>query len=447
MSAVSDRWSGTTPRLGADLTRRRALGLAGWGAVALGLSGCAGMGGPTEDQEHDGPLQFWSNHPGTSKALELEIIDRWNRENPDTPAQLVDAGLNYEDVAQKFNAALAGGLLPDVLVASDVTWFNFAFQGATAPLDELWEEEGIDPSTYVDSLMADYEYEGRHYGVPYSRSTALMYLNSEVLQKAGLPTDRGPENWEEFAEWAPRMVEANNGKPALAMSNGSNYLDWYFQGMLWALGGRYSEDWDLRFTDPKTIAAGKFLQEQVAQGHISVVPDGANEFGIGNAAAVLESTGSLSGIKDTAGFDFVTTFLPGPGPSCPTGGAGLAVPAGISRRRRRIAARFVDFMTNMENTIYFTQQTGYMPVRQGADEVPEQRDYLEENPNARTAARQLEENTRPQDFARVSVSGGGLQIGGALDRITTGGEDVERVFADLQEKLQRIIDRDIVPYQ
>ena len=144
--------------LGEGISRRRALGLAGLGALALGVSGCAGMGGPTRNQDHDGPLQFWSNHPGSSKSLEAELIRRWNDQNPDTPAQLVDAGLDYEDVAQKFNAALAGGLLPDVIVASDVTWFNFAFQGAIAPLDQLWADEGIDTSSYVSSLIADYEY-------------------------------------------------------------------------------------------------------------------------------------------------------------------------------------------------------------------------------------------------------------------------------------------------
>ena len=274
-----------------------------------------------------------------------------------------------------------------------------------------------------------------------------MYINTEMMRAAGLPEDRGPQTWTEFAQWAPRLVEANNGKPALTVSNGSNYLDWYFQGIMWPLGGQYSQQWDLTFTHPQTIGAGRFLQDQVQKGHISVVPDGANEFGIEGAASVLESTGSLIGIRESATFDFITTFIPSPSPSCPTGGAGLAVPAGISQRRRRIAARFADFITSMQNTIFFSQGTGYMPVRQGAAEVPEEQAYLKKHPNARTALRQLGQNTRPQDMARVGISGGGTLIGGALDRITTGGEDVERVFSEVQEKLQEIINRDIIPYQ
>lgn len=108
------------------------------------------------------------------------------------------------------------------------------------------------------------------------------------------------------------------------------------------------------------------------------------------------------------------------------------------------AAKFIDFMTNTENTITFTQETGYMPVRTDAADNPEQKKYMEENPNATTAIKQLEENTKSQDYARVFVNGGGQKIGGTLDKIVAG-QDVEKTFKALQEDLQKVIDRDIKP--
>ena len=74
-----------------------------------------------------------------------------------------------------------------------------------------------------------------------------------------------------------------------------------------------------------------------------------------------------------------------------------------------------------------------------------QKKFLEENPNAETAIKQLNENTKPQDYARVFVPGGGQRIGGVLDRITVGGQDVEQAFEDLQKETQSVIDRDITP--
>ena len=151
-----------------SLTKR--LGAAALAALtAVSLTACAG--GSTSDGGNGGgnaagdenKIVFWSNHPGKSRDLEQELIDAFEKENPDLSVELVDGGANYEELAQKFNAALAGNDLPDVIVASDVTWFNFALNDATTPLDELWESENIDSDSYVDTLRDDYLYDGKHY--------------------------------------------------------------------------------------------------------------------------------------------------------------------------------------------------------------------------------------------------------------------------------------------
>ena len=416
--------------------------------TTVSLTACAGgsttAGSGSKDGGDANTITFWSNHPGSSRDLEQELIDEFEKENPDLKVELVTAGSNYEEVAQRFNAALAGGDLPDVLVASDVTWFNFALNEATTPLDELWEMNDIDSESYVDTLREDYKYKDKHYGVPYSRSTNLMYWNTDDLKAAGLPTDRGPKDWEEFDEWATKIKDKLD-KPAVTVPDGSNYLDWYFQGMIWAFGGSYSDEWEPNFTSKESIEAGKFLQDQVKAGHIEISTDPTVAFGSGKASGLLESTGSLGGLKETATVPFITTYLPGPGPSAATGGAGLAVPAGISDERKANAVKFIDFLTNTENTIKFSQKTGYMPVRKDALDDPEEKKFLEENPNAQTAIEQLNENTKPQDYARVFVPGGGQRIGGVLDRITVGNEDVESAFGDLQKETQSVIDRDITP--
>lgn len=167
---------------------------------------------------------------------------------------------------------------------------------------------------------------------------------------------------------------------------------------------------------PLPIEAGKFLQDQVKAGNIVINKDANNAFGIGNSAGLLQSTGSLGGLAKSAQIPFVTTYLPGPKPGACAGGAGLAIPNKISDERKVNAVKFVDFLTNTQNTIMFTQATGYMPVRKDAVDDPAEAKYLEENPNAMTAIKQLAENTAPQDYARVFVPGGGKLIGGGLDR-------------------------------
>lgn len=427
--------------------RRTFLRLAGAGLGAVGLSACAGTGsssggGSASSGEKVTSLTFWSNHPGTSKPVETELTKAYQA-GGGPEVRLVDAGANYEELAQKFNAALTGNEVPDIVVVSDVTWFNLALNDALTPMDDLWKAVGVDTAGYVDQLREDYAYEGKHYALPYARSTPLFYYNKTMWSAAGLP-DRGPETWQEFAEWAPALLAANGGKPPMTVPDGRMYLDWYFQGMIWTFGGSYSEEWEPTFTSAGSLEAGRFLQEQVQRKHIAVSNDANNQFGAGQAASLLQSTGSLRGLAGTATFPFGTAFLPGPPPGCPTGGGGLAIPAKISDERKEAAMRCIAAITDTANTVTFSQATGYLPARKDAAEQPVQKDYLAKTPNAVTALRQLEV-TAPQDYARVFVPGGGSRIGAGLDRVTTGGEDVQNVFGELADETRKVYERDIEP--
>lgn len=112
-----------------DVTRRGFLGMAGMTTTAFGLAACAGTGGSTQPAGQGGAqsggaanqIEFWSTHPGSSKDTELEIIKKFEAANPGVTVKLTDAGKNYEEVAQKLSAALAGNNLPDDVVVSDVT--------------------------------------------------------------------------------------------------------------------------------------------------------------------------------------------------------------------------------------------------------------------------------------------------------------------------------------
>lgn len=437
------------------VNRRLFLGLLGATAATVTAAGCAGSGGDTSGGDSsggggggegsDGTITFWSNHPGSSKATEEELIATFEQENPDLKVNLVDGGKNYEEVAQKLNAALTGNDLPDVVVVSDVTWFNFALNEQLAPLDDLFEEAGVKTDEYVDALFGDYILEDKSYGLPYARSTPLFYYNKQVWEQAGLP-DRGPESWDEFMEWAPAIQEAvGDGKHAIAMYDGANYLDWTMQNMIWDDGGAYSVGWDPTFTDPGTIAGVERLKQINDDGYLVVSADSITEFASGLAACAMASTGSLKTATENAQFEFGTAFLPGAeaNSSCPTGGAGLGIPAGISRERQINALKFINSITSTQGTAKFAQATGYMPVRKGAKEAQEIKAYLEETPQAATAIDQLE-FTRPQDNARVLVPGGGTRIGGGLDKVLAG-EDIPGVMEQLQTETSRIIETDITP--
>jgi len=357
-------------------SRRGFLGLAGVAGTTIGLSACAGTGGgsttssssasasamPKNTGPATGTIEFWSNHPGTSKDTELAIIAEFEKANAGAKVNLVDAGKNYEEVAQKFNAALAGGQLPDVVVVSDVTWFNFALNKQLAPIDDLAKTIDVDTSDYVDALLGDYKFENGHYALPYSRSTPLFYYNKDLWSKAGLE-DRGPKDWTEMKDWMVKLkAVVPDGGGVMGSADGSNYLAWVFQNLLWEFGGGYSKDWKPTFTDAKTLEGVTFFQDLVKQGYYKFGKAPDADFGAGLTACAIMSTGSLGGVTKNAKFPFGTAFLPGKD-NCPTGGAGVGIPAGLDDARKVNAMKFAAFLTNAKSTVTFTQATGYMPVR------------------------------------------------------------------------------------
>ncbi|MEW1953710.1 ABC transporter substrate-binding protein [Terrabacter sp. NPDC080008] len=426
-----------------EFSRRGFLGLAGAAGIAS-LAACAGTGTSATSGNGGGgssnTIEFWSNHPGNSKPTEQELIKAFEAANPGLKVKLVDAGKNYEEVAQKLNASLAGGQLPDVVVVSDVTWFNFALNKQLAPLDDLLSAAKVDTSDYVDALYNDYNLKDKHYALPYSRSTPLFYYNKDLWKAAGLE-DRGPKDWDEFLTWAPKLKSAaGSDKIVMELPDGSNYLDWVFQNIVWGYGGAYSKEWTPTFSDPNTVKAGTYLQNLAKDGYLKLSKDPAPDFTAGIVACSMMSTGDLGGVSKDAKFPVGTAFLPGEG-NCPTGGAGLGIPASISDARKKNAVKFIEFLTNAKSTVTFTQATGYMPVRKSAVDLPEEKAFLDKNPNAKTAIEQLPK-TRSQDNARVLLPGGGARIGKGLDQIVSG-QDVATVFKGLDSESQQVFDSQI----
>ncbi|QGU01438.1 sn-glycerol-3-phosphate-binding periplasmic protein UgpB precursor [Corynebacterium kalinowskii] len=435
------------------MKRRNFLALAGIGAAGATLAACAGTSSTsTDSKKSDGgkvtELTWWSNHPGKSKDIETELIKRFNEKNPDIKINLIDGGKNYEELAQKFNAALTGSDLPDIIVLSDVWWFNFAINGQIAKMNELAKKANIDTASYVPSLYADYELNGANYAFPFARSTPLFYYNKDVWAKAGLP-ERGPETWEEMDEWGKKIMAVVEGKTkAHGWGNATDYLAWTFEGPMWTMGGAYSDKWDLKFNTPETVKSVEWLKSTVVgpDAYATVSQEISADFSAGLVASAIMSTGDLSGLKKNGKVNFGTSPLPNPkgDGGCPTGGAGLAIPSGISEERQIAAAKFIDFITNAANTAYWSRNVGYMPVRTTAQEDAEQKKFMAENPNYKTAVDQLPQ-TRSQDYARVFIPGADTKIGGAFESILIGNKDPKEEMDKLQKEVQSIYDAQVKP--
>ena len=440
------------------LDRRHFLGLAGVTASAAALAACGGpstSGTPvaSEAAELDfsgvtpaAKIDFWSNHPGKSQDVEKAIIEKFHAKYPDIRVNLVTAGANYEEIAQKFQTSQAAKSgLPGVVVLSDVWWFRYFTNGSIIPVDALVKQLDIKLDDFRQSLVDDYKYNDKQWALPYGRSTPLFYYNKDHFQAAGLP-DRAPKTWQEFGEWAPKLKASSGAQYAYIYPALAGYAGWTLQNNLWGWGGSWSKEWEITCDSPEAVEALQWAQDSIYKnGWASVSSkEAADDFSAGLTSSTISSTGSLLGVLKSAPFNVGVGFLPG-GPKaetnvCPTGGAGLGIPSGISKEEQLAAGTFLKFMTEPENSAAFSAATGYMPTRESAD----MKAVLAQTPQIQTAVDQLAV-TRVQDNARVFLPGADQELAKAAAAILTQQADVKATMTSLKKTLEGIYEKDVKP--
>ena len=378
-------------------------------------------------------IVYWGSFSGANGDAEQAVVQKFNDSQSDVEVEYQFQG-TYEETAQKLTAALAAKQGPDVCLLSDVWWFKFYLNRAIAPLDSYLKSNNIDTSDYVESFFAEGVRKGQHYWMPFARSTPIFYYNKQYWQEAGLP-DRGPDTWDEFVSWAPKLKKDN--RAAYAHVNGASYSAWVFEGTIWQFGGQYSTpDFNITLNDAKGVDAGNFWKQSVVDGWASTPQDVVVDFSNGLAAAFIGSTGSIGSVQKSAQFKFGTAFLPKKEQfGCPTGGAGMCLMSGSSKEKQDAAFKFMAFASSPDTTAYWAQKTGYLPVRKSAQQNPDMQKFLQDNPNFKTAVDQLPK-TRGQDAARVFIPNGDQTIGKGLDAITIDKQDVTKAFTDVANQLK-----------
>jgi len=385
-------------------------------------------------------IVYWGSFSGGLGEAEQAMVNAFNESQGDVQLEYQFQG-SYEETAQKFTAGLQANTIPDVLLLSDVWWFNFYTGEAITALDDLLAAENVDLADYEPVLLNEGVRQGQHFWVPFARSTPLFYFNKDMFAEAGLP-DRAPETWAEFQEWTPKLVQRDGDtvtRAAFVHPNGASYIAWLFQGVTWQFGGAYSTpEFEMTMTHPDTLRAAQFYQDSANKDKWAILADDVNkEFLGGTAAAMMASTGGLAGIQENAQFNVGVGFLPSEKNfGCPTGGAGLAIPASAPAENQAAAMKYITFATNPENAGVWARSTGYMPVRISTKQTPEMTEFFAENPNFKTAVDQLPK-TRAQDAARVFVRNGDQIIGRGLERIVVNNEAPQTVFEEVNAELQQ----------
>ena len=421
-------------------------------AAAIGLIvGAAGMAAPARAVEISFYYPVAVNGPLT-QLIEGMTAD-FEKANPDITVKPVYAG-NYGETLTKSLTANRSGQPPQVavLVASDM--YTLLDEDAIIAVDDLAKtpEQKTWLGGFYPAFMMNGKDGGKTYGIPFQRSTQLLYWNKDAFKKAGLDPEKPPANWDELvADGKKLTVKDATGNVAqwgLIIPSGVT-SHWLYQGLATPNGAKLMNDkgTETYLSTPEAIEALQFMGDLSHK--YNIMPSGVLDTGTtpgdfisGRTAMLYHSTGNLTNIKTNAKFDFGVALLPEKKHrGSPTGGGSLYIFKHSSPEQLAATMKFVVWMTSAEQAARWSIGTGYVAPRPDAWETQAMKDYAKSFPPALVAKEQLQYSVA--EFSTHNGSRTTKALEDAIESVVTGNATADVALKKAQAEATRLLR----PYQ
>jgi len=334
-----------------------------------------------------------------------KIIDQYasdfNKENPSYKVVPVYAG-TYQETIVKALTAHKSGKPPAAGILLSTDTFTLADEDAIVPIDNFvkTDEDRAWLKSFFPAFLLNGQFGGKTWGVPFQRSTVVMYWNKDLFKEAGLDPNKPPQNWKELVSMGQKLTkkDANGNVTQWGVQvPSSGFPYWLFQGFSTQNGAilANAEGNEVKYDDPKVIEALQFWVDLSRK--YGIHPPGIVEWGTTprdfmerKAAIIWTTTGNLTNIRSNAKFDFGVAMLPeGVRRGSPTGGGNFFIFKKSSAAEQEGAFKFAKWLTQPARAAKWSIDTGYVAVSPASYETTELKKYASEFPPALVARDQL----------------------------------------------------------
>jgi sn-glycerol 3-phosphate transport system substrate-binding protein len=377
-----------------------------------------------------------------------KIIDGYaadfQRENPGLKVTPIYAG-TYQDTLTKAQTALQAGSGPQMAVLLSTDVFSLIDDDLIVPIDTV-SDDAADKAWrdgFYPAFLKNGDIGGHTWGVPFQRSTIVLYWNKALFTAAGLDPEQPPASWREHAEIAMKLTQPGERWGTQIPSTGFAY--WLFQALATEAGGTLANaaGTTTDFASPECVAALRYWIDLSGKYHAH--PPGVVEWGTTprdfleqKAAMIWTTTGNLSNIRGNAKFPFGVAMLPADKQrGSPTGGGNFYLFRSASEVQRVACLRFLRWISSPERAAQWGIDTGYVATRPDAWETPAMRDYAAAFPAATVARDQLRyavAELSTHDNQRVTQA-----LNDALQAALTGKSAPETALQQAQANATRLL--------
>jgi sn-glycerol 3-phosphate transport system substrate-binding protein len=415
-----------------------------WLAVLL-----VSLAGPAAAQTVE--IQFY--YPVAVGGPITKIIDGmaadFEKATPGVKVKPVYAG-TYQETIVKVLTALKSGEPPQTSVLLSTDMFTLIDEDAIVPFDDFAStpEDKAWMGSFFPAFMLNSRTGGKTWGIPFQRSTIVLYWNKELFREAGLDPGRPPATWAEMLGYARKLTRRDPGGNVTQWGlqiPSSGFPYWLFQGfttqndvLLMNEAGTQTY-----YDRPAVVEALQFWVD-LGRTH-KVMPPGIIEWGTTpkdfferKMAMMWTTTGNLTNVRTNAKFEFGVAMLPaGKRRGSPTGGGNFYLFKKNTPAQNAATLKFIKWMTTPERAAEWGIATGYVAVRADAWETAAMKKYVAGFPAAAVARDQL-----PHAVAELSTHENQRvtkALNDGLQAALTGAKTPAQALKDAQAEAERIL--------
>ena len=156
-------------------------------------------------------INFWSGLGGPDGQSMTELVTGFVDENPDVKInyQILGWGTFFDKLSA---AIVAGSGGPDLMTLWHSVVPQYAIPGHILPVAETMFNLGmLDKDDFSPALLDSVTFDGQVYPVPFDNYASGLYVNTHLLERAGISVNDPPEDGEEFLEYMRRLTWDENG--------------------------------------------------------------------------------------------------------------------------------------------------------------------------------------------------------------------------------------------
>ncbi|WP_088189296.1 ABC transporter substrate-binding protein [Desulfosporosinus sp. FKA] len=368
------------------------------------LAGCgtsaqtAGSSAGTNPQK---PIELTFYYPVAVGGPVTKIIDQmaadFTKENPNIKVNPVYTG-SYAETRTKVQTAIQGNKAPDLAIMFSTDLYSLLDMDAIVDMDQFikTDEDKAYLADFYPGFMTNSQTQDKTWGIPFQRSTIILYYNKDAFKEVGLDPEKPPATWEEMVSDAKKLTK--DGRWGLEIPS-TDYAYWMLQTFTLQQNGKNLMNTDgneVYFNSPEAQKGLQFWLDlskvqKVMPGNTIAWATVPTDFLEGKTAMMYHTTGNLTNIKKSAKFNFGTAMLPAMDTrGTPTGGGNFYIFKNSSPEKQQAAWKFIRWMTTPERVAQWSIDTGYVATRKQAYETDTMKKYIKDFPYALTARDQLQ---------------------------------------------------------